>query len=68
MYVHLFIWGHMSVCMYALECSETWGGEKVIWGVVFPQEVSTLAVLFCLKQGLFSWAWGWQIILNWLIC
>lgn len=32
MYVPLFIWGHMSVCMYAHECSETWGGEKVIWG------------------------------------
>lgn len=31
MYVHLFIWGHMSVCMYAHECSETWGDEKVIW-------------------------------------
>lgn len=52
MYVHLFTWEHMSVCMCAHECSETSGGEKFIWRD-FLQEPSALAVLFCLKQGLF---------------
>lgn len=52
MHVHLFIWGHTLVCMYAHECAETSGGEKFICRVI-PQEPSALAVLFCLKQGLF---------------
>lgn len=60
-------WGHMSLWMYAQECADTPGGERLAWRPFLRSQLPWL-FSFVWNRVFFSWAWGLQIPLKWLIC